>query len=109
MRPTAAPQRAAPYRSVEPVTRITVRASRPRYSCEHKMRGDGPSLAKRETQMTERSNRDRRELDERELESVCGGFFNDGGCIGPWIVDGKITTHQPAGPNPWLPGGIFHR
>jgi hypothetical protein len=63
----------------------------------------------RETEMTERSNRDRKELDERELSSVCGGFINDGGCIGPWIVDGKITTHQPMGPNPWLQGGIFLR
>ncbi|WP_156180165.1 hypothetical protein [Bradyrhizobium sp. LTSPM299] len=59
--------------------------------------------------MTERSNRERKELDDRELDAVFGGFINDGGCIGPWIVDGKITTHQPAGPNPWLPGGIFHR
>lgn len=59
--------------------------------------------------MTERSDRDRKELDDRELGSVCGGFINDGGCIGPWTVDGKITNHQPAGPNPWLPGGIFHR
>ena len=59
--------------------------------------------------MTERSNREHEELDNLELDAVSGGFINDGGCIGPWIVDGKITTHQPAGPNPLLPGGIFHR
>ncbi len=58
--------------------------------------------------MTERSDRVHEELDTRELDSVCGGFINDGGCIGPWIVNGMITTHQPAGPNPWLPGGVFH-
>jgi hypothetical protein len=59
--------------------------------------------------MTERGNRENSELDSLDLESVTGGFADDGGCIGPWIVNGKITTHQPAGPNPWLPGGIFHR
>jgi hypothetical protein len=58
--------------------------------------------------MIERSNRDHKELDTLELDTVCGGYINDGGCIGPWIVNGRITTHQPAGPNPWLPGGARH-
>jgi len=61
--------------------------------------------------MIERSNREPGELDTLELDTVCGGFVNDGsegGCIGPWIVNGRITTHQPPGPNPWLPGGIYH-
>jgi hypothetical protein len=59
--------------------------------------------------MTERNDRKLKELDSRELDAVCGGFADDGGCIGPWIVNGRITTHQPSGPNPWLPGGIYHR
>jgi hypothetical protein len=58
--------------------------------------------------MIEHSNREPKELDTLELDAVCGGYINDGGCIGPWIVNGRITTHQPAGPNPWLPGGIYH-
>ena len=55
--------------------------------------------------MTERSNREHEELNNLELDAVCGGFINDAGRITPWIVDGKIMTLQPAGPNPWLPRG----
>ena len=96
-------------RSFSPVMRITVEENHLRYSCDHTMRGDGTLLQQRETQMNEHSNRKQEELNDRELDAVCGGFYNDGGCIGPWIVNGQITTHQPMGPNPWLPGGIFHR
>jgi hypothetical protein len=59
--------------------------------------------------MTERNDRVHEALNDAELDAVVGGFVNDGGCIGPWILpNGTITTHQPAGPNPWLPGGIYH-
>jgi len=49
-------------------------------------------------------------LRDDELNAVNGGVRgNDGGCIPPWILpDGTITTHQPIGPNPWLPGGSRH-
>jgi hypothetical protein len=50
--------------------------------------------------MTERNDKVE-ELRDAELDVVCGGA----GCIGPWIVDGKIVWHQPAGGNDWLPGG----
>lgn len=46
-------------------------------------------------------------LQDGELDAVNGGVVpGDGGCIPPWrLPDGTITTHQPIGPNPWLPGG----
>jgi len=49
-------------------------------------------------------------LRDDELNAVNGGVTGtDQGCIGPWILpDGTITTHQPSGPNPWLPGGSRH-
>jgi len=47
-------------------------------------------------------------LQDGELDAVNGGVVpGDQGCIGPWrLPDGTITTHQPMGPNPWLPGGF---
>jgi hypothetical protein len=59
--------------------------------------------------MTERRNQEHKELDNLELDAVYGGLVDDAGCCGPWIVDGRLTMHQPSGPNPYLPGGIFHR
>jgi hypothetical protein len=48
-------------------------------------------------------------LSDDELDGVTGGEISVGGCCGPWrLPNGTITTHQPAGPNPWLPGGVFH-
>lgn len=48
-------------------------------------------------------------LRDDQLEGVSGGYINDGGCIGPWTLpNGTITNRQPMGPNPWLPGGVFH-
>jgi len=59
--------------------------------------------------MTKHNNQAHEELRDAELDAVVGGFMDDAGCTGPWILsNGRITMRQPAGPNPWLPGGIFH-
>jgi hypothetical protein len=76
-----------------------------RLSC---MKGMIPSFKQWETQMTKRSNQEHHELDNLELDAACGGAAPLSSCCGPWIVNGRITMHQPAGPNDWLPGGIYH-
>jgi hypothetical protein len=64
--------------------------------------------AKGMTQMT-KTELNTEILSDNELDGVAGGYINDGGCIGPWTKpDGTITNRQPMGPNPWLPGGVFH-